>query len=44
MEAVLGAIDALPFEAPADTTYARIRTQLEKSPQPYRRLHTRKRQ
>jgi len=34
MEAVLGAIDVLPFEAPADKTYALIRTQLEKSGRP----------
>lgn len=29
LEQVLGAIDVLPFEAPADQIYGRIRTQLE---------------
>ena len=34
LKAVLGALDVLPFEAPADTTYARIRVQLEQSGKP----------
>lgn len=34
LEAVLGALDVLPFEAPADTTYGRLRTQLERAGQP----------
>jgi tRNA(fMet)-specific endonuclease VapC len=29
LEAVLGALDVLPFEAPADTAYGLIRTRLE---------------
>ena len=34
LEAVLGAIDVLPFEAPADQVYGSTRTQLEKVGQP----------
>jgi tRNA(fMet)-specific endonuclease VapC len=34
LEAVLGALDVLPFEAPADTTYGLLRTRLEKAGQP----------
>ena len=34
MEAVLGAIEILPFEAPADVAYAEIRTQLERAGTP----------
>ena len=34
VEAVLGAIDILPFEAPADATYGVIRTRLEKAGRP----------
>jgi tRNA(fMet)-specific endonuclease VapC len=34
LEAVLGALDVLPFEAPADTTYGLLRTQLEQAGQP----------
>lgn len=34
LEAVLGAMDVLPFEAPADKTYALIRVRLEKSGRP----------
>jgi tRNA(fMet)-specific endonuclease VapC len=30
LEAVLGALDVLPFEAPADTTYGRLRSGLER--------------
>lgn len=29
LEAVLGAMEVLPFEAPADTVYGRLRTRLE---------------
>ena len=29
LEAILGALDVLPFEAPADTAYAQIRSYLE---------------
>jgi len=34
LEAVLGALEALPFEAPADTTYGQLRTRLERTGQP----------
>ena len=34
LEAVLRALDVLPFEAPADATYARIRIQLEQTGKP----------
>lgn len=34
LEAILGALEVLPFEAPADKTYGQIRTQLEKSGRP----------
>ena len=34
LEAVLGALEVLPFEAPADTTYALIRTRLEQIGRP----------
>ncbi len=34
IEAVLGAIEVLPFEAPADAVYARLRVRLEKAGQP----------
>jgi tRNA(fMet)-specific endonuclease VapC len=34
MEAVLGALDILPFEAPADTVYGEIRTRLEQAGTP----------
>ncbi len=34
LEAVLGALEILPFEAPADTTYGLLRTRLELSGQP----------
>lgn len=34
LEAVLGALDVLPFEAPADTTYGRLRAHLEHAGQP----------
>jgi tRNA(fMet)-specific endonuclease VapC len=34
LEAVLGALDVLPFEAPADTAYGRLRARLEQSGQP----------
>ena len=34
LEAVLGALDVLPFEAPADTVYGRLRTRLEKAGRP----------
>jgi tRNA(fMet)-specific endonuclease VapC len=34
METVLRAIDILPFEAPADTTYGEIRCQLERAGTP----------
>jgi tRNA(fMet)-specific endonuclease VapC len=32
--AVLGALDVLPFEPPADTVYGRLRAQLERAGQP----------
>lgn len=34
LEAVLGALDVLPFEVPADTAYGVIRTRLEKAGTP----------
>lgn len=34
LEAVLGALEALPFEAPADTIYGQLRTRLERSGEP----------
>jgi len=34
LEAILGAMEVLPFEAPADKTYALIRARLEKSGRP----------
>jgi tRNA(fMet)-specific endonuclease VapC len=34
LETVLGALDVLPFEAPADAAYGLIRTQLEQAGQP----------
>ena len=34
LEAVLGAIDVLPFEAPADAAYGRIRARLEQAGTP----------
>ena len=34
LETVLGALDVLPFEAPADTAYGLIRTRLEQSGTP----------
>jgi tRNA(fMet)-specific endonuclease VapC len=34
LEAVLGALDVLPFEAPADAAYALIRTRLEQIGRP----------
>ncbi len=34
LEAVLGALDVLPFEAPADTAYGLIRTRLEQTGRP----------
>jgi tRNA(fMet)-specific endonuclease VapC len=34
LEAVLGALDVLPFEAPADVAYGQIRTQLEQAGRP----------
>jgi tRNA(fMet)-specific endonuclease VapC len=34
LEAVLGALDVLPFEAPADSTYGLIRTRLEQAGTP----------
>jgi tRNA(fMet)-specific endonuclease VapC len=34
LESVLGALDVLPFEAPADTTYGQIRTRLEQIGRP----------
>jgi tRNA(fMet)-specific endonuclease VapC len=34
LEAVLGALDVLPFEAPADATYGLIRTRLEQAGTP----------
>jgi len=34
LEAVLGALDVLPFEAPADAAYGLIRTRLERTDRP----------
>ncbi|MSP01278.1 MAG: type II toxin-antitoxin system VapC family toxin [Acetobacteraceae bacterium] len=34
LEAVLGAIDILPFEAPADAVYGEVRTRLERAGTP----------
>jgi len=34
LEAVLGALDVLPFAAPADTVYGEIRTRLEQTGKP----------
>ena len=34
LEAVLGALDVLPFEAPADEVYGLIRARLERAGQP----------
>jgi tRNA(fMet)-specific endonuclease VapC len=34
VEAVLSALDVLPFEAPADTTYGLLRTRLEQTGRP----------
>lgn len=34
LEAVLGALEVLPFEAPADTAYGRLRARLERIGQP----------
>jgi tRNA(fMet)-specific endonuclease VapC len=34
VETVLGALDVLPFEAPADVIYGRLRTSLERRGQP----------
>jgi len=34
LEAVLGALDVLPFEAPADAAYGEIRTRLEQAGRP----------
>ena len=34
VETVLGALDVLPFEAPADVIYGRLRTDLERHGQP----------
>ena len=34
LEAVLGALDVVPFEAPADSTYGLLRARLEKAGQP----------
>lgn len=34
LEAVLGALDVLPFEAPADTAYGLLRAHLEQAGQP----------
>ena len=34
LEAVLGALEVLPFEAPADATYGRLRSRLERKGQP----------
>ena len=34
VEAVLGALDVLPFEAPADTTYGLLRARLEQAGRP----------
>jgi len=34
LEAVLGALDVLPFESPADTVYGKLRARLEQAGQP----------
>jgi tRNA(fMet)-specific endonuclease VapC len=34
LELILGALDIAPFEAPADTVYGQVRTQLEQTGQP----------
>ena len=34
VEAILGALDVLPFEAPGDTTYGQLRVNLERAGQP----------
>jgi tRNA(fMet)-specific endonuclease VapC len=34
LDAVLGVLDVLPFEAPADTAYAEIRTRLKQTGRP----------
>ena len=34
LEAVLGALEVLPFEAPADATYGQLRSRLERKGQP----------
>jgi tRNA(fMet)-specific endonuclease VapC len=34
VEAILGALEVLPFDSPCDTTYAAIRTELEKAGTP----------
>lgn len=34
LEAVLGALDVLPFEAPADAVYGQLRTRLERAGRP----------
>lgn len=34
LQAVLGALEVLPFEAPADTTYGSLRTRLEQAGKP----------
>ena len=34
LEAVLGALEVLPFETPADAVYGRLRTQLEQAGAP----------
>ncbi len=34
VEAILGALDVLPFEAPADAAYGRLRARLERAGQP----------
>lgn len=34
LEAIIGAMDVLPFETPADKTYGTLRTRLEKSGRP----------
>ena len=34
LEAVLGALDVLPFEVPADAAYGRLRARLERAGQP----------
>jgi tRNA(fMet)-specific endonuclease VapC len=34
IEAVLGSIEVLPFDTPADQTYARLRTELERAGTP----------